>query len=106
MNYKFDNGAYPKGDKAVSSKKVNNIKLIGKIATITCIGMYVSYIPEIISNFSGNPVSPWQPLVAMINGCLWTYYGWKKTYTDWPIIISNIPGVLFGFITVLTVYVH
>lgn len=68
--------------------------------------MYVSYIPQIISNFSGDPVSPLQPLVAMINGILWTGYGWFKTYKDWPVIISNVPGVIFGFITVLTVYIH
>ncbi|WP_288612485.1 SemiSWEET family transporter, partial [uncultured Lactiplantibacillus sp.] len=64
------------------------------------------YIPQIISNFSGDPVSPLQPLVAMINGILWTGYGWFKTYKDWPVIISNVPGVIFGFITVLTVYIH
>ncbi|KZU82546.1 SWEET family sugar transporter [Lactiplantibacillus plantarum] len=77
-----------------------------KLATFTCIAMYVSYIPQIISNFSGDPVSPLQPLVAMINGILWTGYGWFKTYKDWPVIISNVPGVVFGFITVLTVYIH
>ncbi|MGL3799252.1 SemiSWEET family transporter, partial [Lactiplantibacillus plantarum] len=36
----------------------------------------------------------------------WTGYGWFKTYKDWPVIISNVPGVIFGFITVLTVYIH
>lgn len=42
----------------------------------------------------------------MINATLWVGYGWCKTYKDWPIIISNIPGVIFGLVTVITVYVH
>ena len=68
--------------------------------------MYVSYIPEIIANFSGSPVNPIQPLVAMVNATLWTCYGWLKTYKDWPIIISNMPGILFGLVTFVTVFVH
>ncbi|MBQ0835610.1 hypothetical protein KBP51_03890 [Lactiplantibacillus pentosus] len=106
MKYKVDNGEYPTGKDAVDPKRVKYLKLISKLATFTCIAMYVSYIPQIIDNFTGNPVSPLQPLVAMINGILWTGYGWFKTYKDWPVIISNVPGVIFGFITVLIVYVH
>ncbi|WP_119325641.1 SemiSWEET family transporter [Companilactobacillus musae] len=103
---RVDNGEYPKGKDAVDPKKVKMLKLLSKLATFTCIAMYVSYVPQIIANFSGNPVNPLQPFVAMINGCLWTGYGWLKTYKDWPIIISNVPGVLFGLITVVTVYIH
>lgn len=106
MKYKFDNGKYPTGKQAVDPKRVKHLKLLSKFATFTCIVMYVSYIPQIISNFSGNPVSPVQPLVATINGCLWTAYGWFKTYKDWPIIISNVPGVIFGLFTVITAYIH
>ncbi|MFC6179851.1 SemiSWEET family transporter [Lactiplantibacillus daowaiensis] len=103
---KVDNGKYPSGDNAVDPKRVKYLKLLSKLATITCISMYVSYIPEIISNFSGNPVSPLQPLVAMINATLWVGYGWFKTYKDWPVIISNLPGIVFGLVTVVTVYIH
>ncbi|MGN8067336.1 SemiSWEET family transporter [Lactococcus lactis] len=103
---KYDNGPYPTGEDAVDVKKIRKVKLLGRFATIMCILMYVSYIPQIIANFSGQPVSPIQPLVAMINATLWTGYGWSKTYKDWPVIISNVPGILFGFITVLTVFIH
>ncbi len=82
------------------------MKIVGWIATFMSIMMYVSYIPEIIANFSGNPVNPIQPLVAMINATLWTFYGWTKTYKDWPIIISNMPGILFGLVTFITVFIH
>lgn len=103
---RIDTGEYPTGENAVHPKKVKRLKLLSKVATITCITMYVSYIPQIIANFSGSPVSPLQPLVATINGCLWTAYGWNKTYKDWPVIISNIPGIIFGLVTVITVYIH
>ncbi|AKU34019.1 membrane protein [Lacticaseibacillus paracasei] len=97
---RVDTGKYPEG---VDPVRVKRLKLLSKVATFTCILMYVSYIPEIIANFSGNPI---QPLVAMINATLWTFYGWTKTYKDWPIIISNMPGILFGLVTFITVFIH
>lgn len=72
---KYNNGPYPTGKNAVDEKKIRKVKLLGRIATIMCILMYVSYIPQIIANFLGHPVSPIQPLVAMINATLWTGYG-------------------------------
>ena len=84
----------------------NFFNKLGQLGSILSVMMYVSYIPEIIANFSGNPVNPIQPLVAMINATLWTFYGWTKTYKDWPIIISNMPGILFGLVTFITVFIH
>ncbi|MGR8822401.1 SemiSWEET family transporter [Leuconostoc citreum] len=103
---RIDTSAYPEGDKAVDPKRVNRLKVWSKLATIMCIAMYISYIPQIISNFSGHPVGFLQPLVAMINATLWTGYGWNKTYKDWPVIISNVPGIVFGLVTVITIYIH
>ncbi|MFC6163153.1 SemiSWEET family transporter [Lactiplantibacillus dongliensis] len=103
---KIDNGDYPTGKAAVDPKRVKYLKILSKLATIMCISMYVSYIPQIIANFSGDPVSPIQPLVATINATLWVGYGWFKTYKDWPVIISNFPGIIFGLVTVITVYLH
>ncbi|ARY90809.1 MULTISPECIES: SemiSWEET family transporter [Lacticaseibacillus] len=98
-----DNGKYHSGIDPVKAKRLN---LLSRLATFTCILMYVSYIPEIMANFSGTPVNPIQPLVAMINATLWTGYGWMKPAKDWPIIIANVPGILFGLITFVTVFVH
>lgn len=61
---------------------------------------------KLLNNFSGHPVGFLQPLVAMINASFWTGYGWSKTYKDWPIIISNVPGIFFGLVTVITIYIH
>ena len=76
---RVDTGKYPDG---VDPARIKRLKLLSKLATFTCILMYVSYIPEIIANFSGSPVNPIQPLVAMVNATLWTCYGWLKTYKD------------------------
>jgi hypothetical protein len=103
---KIDNYVPKDKRKEVSEKRIKRLKLMSKIAILTCSLMYISYIPQIIQNFSGNPVGPIQPLVATINATLWTFYGWFKTYRDWPIIISNVPGVVFGFITLVTIYIH
>ncbi|MDF7637784.1 hypothetical protein PT274_05885 [Leuconostocaceae bacterium ESL0958] len=92
--------------KKVDERRIKRLKIFSKVATLTCILMYVSYIPQIMANFSGNPVNPVQPAVAMINATLWVGYGWSKTYKDIPIIISNVPGVIFGLVTLVTVYVH
>lgn len=103
---RFDNYQLDKLKNDIEKKRFKHIDILGAVATCTCVLMYVSYIPQIISNFSGHPVSPLQPLVAMINAILWVSYGWLKTYKDWAIIISNAPGVIFGLVTVITVYIH
>lgn len=94
------------GKNAMDTKQAKRLKILSHAATILCIAMYISYVPEITANFTGNPVSPIQPLVASINACLWVTYGWSKPHKDWPVIIANLPGIFFGLITVITVYIH
>lgn len=103
---RFDTSEYPKGKNAVDPKRVKRLKMISVLATCTCILMYVSYIPQIIANFSGHPVSPIQPFVAMTNANFWVGYGWLKTFKDWTVIISNLSEILFGLFTASTVYIH
>lgn len=79
---------------------------MSKFAVLTCTLMYVSYIPQIMANLSGHPVSALQPAVATTNASLWVGYGYLKTYKDWPVIISNLPGIFFGLFTIVTIYVH
>lgn len=87
-------------------KREKAVDILGWIATVFCICMYVSYIPQIIQNFQGNPVSPLQPTVAAINATFWCLYGFFKEDRDWAIIISNLPGIIFGLFTLITVYIH
>ncbi|MWN90609.1 hypothetical protein GQ597_07845 [Gilliamella sp. Pra-s65] len=77
-------------------------RILGIIATIASLGMYVSYIPQIIDNLNGFKSNPTQPLAAAINCTLWVCYGLLREKKDWPIAIANLPGVFFGLIAFFT----
>lgn len=62
-------------EKEEINRRLHKAKMIGNTATVACLVMYVSYIQQIISNFSGHPVSPLQPICAAINAILWVAYG-------------------------------
>ncbi|KRL25962.1 hypothetical protein FD27_GL001347 [Limosilactobacillus frumenti DSM 13145] len=94
-------------DKEWVAKRLKQVKISGNIATIACLIMYSSYVEQIIANFSGHPVSPVQPFFAAINATMWVVYGWLKPIKkDWPVIISNFPGIIFGIITAITAFIH
>lgn len=78
------------------------VKVLGSIAAVAAIVMYVSYIPQIIGNLHGNRGDYIQPLAAAINCILWVGYGLLKKERDWPIAIANFPGVIFGLMAFLT----
>lgn len=88
------------------SAKRRAVRLIGRVATVACLLMYASYIDQIILNFSGHPVPALQPLCAAVNASLWVAYGWQKPERDWPVIIANFPGIIFGLVTFITAFVH
>ncbi|MFR1862492.1 MAG: SemiSWEET family transporter [Dialister invisus] len=78
------------------------VKVLGSVAAVAAIVMYVSYIPQIIGNLHGNRGDYIQPLAAAINCILWVSYGLLKKERDWPIAIANFPGVIFGLMAFLT----
>lgn len=82
------------------------ITAIGNIASILSVVMYVSYIPQIAANISGNPGVFWQPLAAFFNCLFWTIYGIGTKPRQWPIIVANVPGIFLAAITVITCFVH
>ena len=77
-------------------------KIIGTMASIVGICMYVSYIAQIQNNLSGAKGHFLQPLVACITSALWLSYGFFKKQKDIPVIIASVPGILFGFIAFIT----
>ncbi|KMQ68943.1 membrane protein [Chryseobacterium sp. FH2] len=77
--------------------------ILGWVATVTAMAMYVSYIPQISNNLKGLKGDWLQPLVAAINCTLWVTYGLlKKPKRDWPVAIANSPGIIFGLIAFIT----
>jgi uncharacterized protein with PQ loop repeat len=77
-------------------------RVLGIVATFASLGMYVSYIPQIIDNLHGIKSNPTQPLAAAINCSLWVCYGLLREKKDWPIAIANSPGVFFGLMAFFT----
>lgn len=85
-------------------QKAKRYLLLGRVASVISVLMYVSYIAQIISNLAGQKGNPLQPFVAAINASLWVAYGWNAAKRDWPIIIANAPGVILGLIAAVTCF--
>ena len=77
-------------------------KILGWVATCTAMLMYISYFPQIMNNLHGNKSGFLQPMVATINCTLWVCYGVFQEKRDWPIIIANTPGIIFGALAAIT----
>lgn len=88
--------------KEIFSGEKKSAIMIGRVASIFTIMMYVSYIPQIMANLQGHPVNILQPTVAAFNGFLWCAYALNKRHRDWAVFIGNFPGIIFGIITVIT----
>lgn len=88
------------GDVYLKFEKV--ITVLGWIASITAIIMYVAYIPQIMNNLHGVKGSPIQPLATAFNTLLWVIYALCKKDRDIPLALCNGAGVIFGLITFLT----
>lgn len=79
-----------------------NMKILGWIATLMSVMMYVTYVPQIMDNLNGHPGNPIQPFVAAINCSLWVAYALLKDKKDIPLAAANAPGILFGIATAVT----
>lgn len=78
------------------------LKTLGWIATCTAMLMYISYFPQIVNNLNGHKSGFLQPTVAAINCILWVSYGFFQEKKDWPIVVANLPGIIFGTTAALT----
>ena len=70
--------------------------ILARVASVTAVLMYVFYFPQIIGNINGHKGDWIQPLVVGINCTLWVAYGIWREKKDWPIVIANAPGIIFG----------
>lgn len=73
------------------------IKILGIVASIMAVGMYVAYIPQIADNLAGHKGNPVQPFVAFVNCTLWTGYGLFKKTARLADCGGQRTGHLFGF---------
>lgn len=83
------------------------MKVLGWVATVTAMAMYFSYIPQISDNLNGDKGNWLQPLVAAVNCSLWVTYGFlQRPKKDWPIVVANAPGIVFGVFAFATALYH
>lgn len=75
---------------------------MGWVGMVTSILMYVFYFPQIENNLAGHKGTFIQPFMAGINCTLWVAYGFFKEKRDWPIVIANLPGIIFGYVAAFT----
>ena len=95
--------------KSTAKKSLVNqdvVAIIGRIASVLSVIMYVSYIATISDNLAGHPGNFLQPLAAFFNCCMWAAYGFLKTKKDWPIIVANVPGIFLAATAVITTFIH
>jgi len=85
--------------RAIGSVDEKTVDRIGWFASFMAIAMYFSYIDQIRLNISGHPGSIILPIITVINGCVWTTYGFLEQKKDWPIIACNIPAIVLGVVT-------
>lgn len=78
------------------------ISKLGRFASVLSVLMYVSYIPQIMNNLAGHKGNFIQPAVAAVNCICWVIYAYFKKDRDIPVLIANVPGVIFGIIAALT----
>ena len=75
------------------------IKILGIVASIMAVGMYVAYIPQIADNLAGHKGNPVQPFVAFVNCTLWTGYGLFKKPRDWQPVLPRCKPFNFAVAT-------
>ena len=80
----------------------NKLKILGWVGTALSVTKYISYIPPIMNNLSGNKSIFLQPLAAAINCTIWVLYALLKNKKDYPLAAANAPGVIFGLIAAIT----
>ncbi len=83
-------------------QKEKFFELLGWVGMTTSILMYVFYFQHIQQNLGGYKGNFLQPFMAGINCTFWVGYGFFKKKRDWPIVIANVPGFVFGFLAAFT----
>jgi uncharacterized protein with PQ loop repeat len=76
--------------------------LLGWAASAMACAMFLSYADQIRLNLDGHKGSIIQPAITVVNCLLWAAYGALKPRTDWPIVVANLPGIVFGALALVT----
>jgi len=77
-----------------------NEKVIGSIASVLAIIMFVSLFEIMFSNFRGESNILIQPLATAINGLFWSMYAFGRK--DNFLLIPNLMALILGAVTVIS----
>lgn len=76
--------------------------LVGWIASIVAVVMWTSLVDQIRLNLLGQKGSVIFAIAVVLNCSLWVTYGLLKHPRLWPVVVSNLPGVVLGLIAAAT----
>jgi hypothetical protein len=74
-----------------------NEKIIGSIASILAIVMFVSLIEVLLANLRGQTAIVIQPLATFLNGFFWSLYAYGRR--DWFLLGPNVLACVLGALT-------
>ena len=78
-------------------------KVIGSIASVLAIVMFLSLVEIFISNIKGSSNIFVQPAATAINGFFWSLYAFGRK--DWFLLVPNVLGCVLGIVTALAVII-
>lgn len=91
-------------DKTLVGFLSRNEKIIGSIASILAIIMFISLIEVLTSNIQGKSNIFIQPLATAFNGFFWSLYAYIRK--DMFLLIPNLLALFLGTITVISAFVN
>lgn len=80
-----------------------NEKIIGTIASVLAIIMFISLIEVFISNIQGHSNIFIQPLATGFNGLFWSLYAYGRK--DWFLLVPNILACILGVATTISAFI-
>ncbi|MCK4635527.1 MAG: hypothetical protein KAT32_01570 [Candidatus Moranbacteria bacterium] len=80
-----------------------NEKIIGTIASVLAIIMFISLIEIFISNIRGDSNIFVQPLATAFNGFFWSLYSFGRK--DWFLLVPNILACILGAATTISAFI-
>jgi len=79
------------------------LNILGWIAVAITLYMEVSYFYQVVSDYGSFGFRfHFHTVLSLMNNMLWVGHGFLKPKKDWPIIVANSPGIIFGFTAAFT----
>ncbi len=81
----------------------NNEKIIGSIASVLAIIMFISLLEVLFSNLNGESNIYIQPIATAFNGFFWSMYAYGRK--DYFLLIPNVLACVLGAVTAVSAFI-